>query len=67
MLLVHGRDDTVVPFRQSKIMYKAMKKAGKDVELVDLDGEDHWLSTSETRLHALEEIDKFLMVQNPPN
>ena len=48
-------------------MYKAMKKAGKDVELVDLDGEDHWLSTSETRLHALEEIDKFLMVQNPPN
>ena len=67
LLLVHGRDDTVVPFQQSKIMYRAMKKAGKDVELVDLDGEDHWLSTSEARLHVLEEIDKFLMVQNPPN
>ena len=31
VLLIGGTDDNVVPFRQTKKMYKALKKAGKDV------------------------------------
>ena len=67
LLLIHGRDDTIIPLQQSQIMYRAMKKAGRDVELVVLDGEDHWLSTSETRMRALTEINRFVLKQNPPD
>ena len=30
------------------------------VKLVELDGEDHWLSSSETRLATLKAIEKFI-------
>ena len=65
MLLIHGRDDTVVPIRQSKEMFKALKKADKPVEFVTLKGEDHWLSVSETRLALLQQVDQFLDNHNP--
>ncbi|MFK8014772.1 MAG: alpha/beta hydrolase family protein [Gammaproteobacteria bacterium] len=65
VLLVHGRDDTVVPLAQSKRMERALRKADKSVELVTLNGEDHWLSTSATRLELLKQIDAFLKVNNP--
>lgn len=67
LLLIHGKDDTVVPIVQSRRMYKAMRKADQDVELVVMDGEDHWLSTSKMRLRILEEIDRFVMEENPPD
>jgi len=60
VLLIHGRDDTVVPLRQSKRMRDALRRADKDVELIELRGEDHWLSTSETRLETLEAMEAFL-------
>ncbi|MFZ5617029.1 MAG: alpha/beta hydrolase family protein [Pseudomonadota bacterium] len=60
VLLLHGDDDTVVPFSQSAKMESALKKAGKNVRLVKLKGEDHWLSSSETRLQALRELDAFV-------
>ncbi|MEK7266247.1 MAG: prolyl oligopeptidase family serine peptidase, partial [Pseudomonadota bacterium] len=60
VLLLHGSDDTVVPYSQSSRMEAALKKAGKDVRLVKLKGEDHWLSQSETRLQALKELDAFI-------
>ncbi len=60
VLLLHGDDDTVVPFRQSTIMEGALKKAGKEVTLIKLEGEDHWLSTGETRLQTLQELDRFV-------
>lgn len=65
VLLIHGKDDTVVPIRQSTAMYKALKKADKPVEFVTLKGEDHWLSRTETRLALLKEVDKFLDQHNP--
>lgn len=65
VLLIHGRDDTVVPIRQSEEMYKALKKANKEVDFVTLKGEDHWLSNSETRLALLKEVDQFLGQHNP--
>ncbi|MDE2406182.1 MAG: S9 family peptidase [Sphingomonadales bacterium] len=54
VLLIHGKDDTVVPFRQSQTMADALKDAHKPVEMVVLQKEDHWLSRSETRKQMLE-------------
>jgi dipeptidyl aminopeptidase/acylaminoacyl peptidase len=67
VLLIHGRDDTVVPFEQSEVMMDAMKKAGKQVEFVTLKHEDHWLSTGATRLQMLDATVAFLKANNPPN
>lgn len=66
VLLVHGKDDVVVPIKQSRKMRSALRKADKSVELVTMKGEDHWLSRSETRLQTLREIDAFLQQHNPP-
>ncbi len=60
VLLIHGNDDTVVPFRQSLLMERALKNAGKDVTLLKLEGGDHWLSTSDTRLETLRALDRFV-------
>jgi dienelactone hydrolase len=67
VLLIHGRDDTVVPFEQSDVMLSALKRAGKSVEMVTMKHEDHWLSRSETRLQMLQATVDFLKVNNPPN
>jgi dipeptidyl aminopeptidase/acylaminoacyl peptidase len=67
VLLIHGRDDTVVPFEQSDVMLSALKRAGKSVELVTMKHEDHWLSRSETRLQMLQATVDFLKANNPPN
>ncbi len=67
VLLIHGKDDTVVPYVQSTIMADAMKKAGKPVQLVTLTGEDHWLSRGATRLQMLNAVVAFLEKNNPPN
>jgi dipeptidyl aminopeptidase/acylaminoacyl peptidase len=60
VLLLHGTNDSVVPFDQSQMMANALKAAGKPYELIPLEGEDHWLSTSATRIRMLSEIEKFL-------
>lgn len=60
VLLIHGRDDTVVHIDQSRAMEVALKRAGNPVILVELDGEDHWLSTSSTRTQYLTETSRFL-------
>jgi dipeptidyl aminopeptidase/acylaminoacyl peptidase len=67
VLLIHGRDDTVVPYDQSEVMLKALTKANKKVELVTLKKEDHWLSRSETRLLMLQSSMAFLKANNPPD
>ena len=65
VLLVHGKDDTVVSIKQSYVMEKSLQKANKSVKLVALEGEDHWLSTSASRLAMLKEVDRFLDLHNP--
>lgn len=60
VLLIHGRDDLVVPMRQSVRMERELVKAGKPVTLEKLKGEDHWLSTSETRLATLKSLATFV-------
>jgi dipeptidyl aminopeptidase/acylaminoacyl peptidase len=66
VLLIHGRDDTIVKYKQSQVMADAMKRAGKTVTMVDLKQEDHWLSRSATRLQTLEAVVAFLQANNPP-
>ena len=66
LLLIHGRDDTVVPIEQSRVMAEAMRRAGKPVELIELAGEDHWLSRADTRQQMLRETVRFLEANNPP-
>lgn len=67
VLLIHGRADTVVPFDQSKEMEASLKAAGKTVELLALDGEDHWLSRGETRAAMLKAAVAFVNRYNPPD
>jgi dipeptidyl aminopeptidase/acylaminoacyl peptidase len=67
VLLIHGRDDTVVPYEQSDVMLSALKRAGKSVALVTMKHEDHWLSRGETRLQMLQATVDFLVTNNPPN
>jgi dipeptidyl aminopeptidase/acylaminoacyl peptidase len=67
VLLIHGRDDTVVPLEQSQLMADALQKAGKPVELVIQAGTDHWLSRGDTRLGMLQAVTTFLEKNNPPN
>jgi len=66
ILLLHGKDDTVVPYEQSVVMHDALKKAGKPVELITFQGQDHDLTRTATRLQMLESAMAFLLKHNPP-
>lgn len=60
IMLLHGKDDTVVPYGQSKIMNEALQDAGKNVTFITLAGEDHWLSKTATRTNMLEASIQFI-------
>ncbi len=66
VLLIHGRDDTRVKYEQSRLMADALQRAHKQVTLVDLPHEDHFLSRSSTRLRMLQALVDFLKANNPP-
>jgi dipeptidyl aminopeptidase/acylaminoacyl peptidase len=65
ILIIHGKDDTVVPFEQSQMMADALTKAGHPPQLVILKHEDHWLSHGDTRLQMLQAVMDFLKRNNP--
>jgi cephalosporin-C deacetylase-like acetyl esterase len=67
VLLIHGLDDSVVPYEQSQIMADALKRAGKSVDFVTLEHEDHWLSRNATRFQMLQTTVRFLKANNPPD
>jgi dipeptidyl aminopeptidase/acylaminoacyl peptidase len=60
VLLVHGRVDTRVSYRQSTGMYDALKQAGKQVEYHELDFGTHFLNDASNRKHAMEQLSLFL-------
>ena len=60
LLLIHGKDDSVVSADQSRLMVRALKAAGKPHSYIELEGEDHWLSSAETRIRMLKETEAFL-------
>ena len=65
ILLIHGKDDTVVPIEQSEKMASALKSAGKPVEFMKMAGEDHWLSRGATRTAMLKAAVEFVKLHNP--
>jgi dipeptidyl aminopeptidase/acylaminoacyl peptidase len=65
LLLIHGTIDTVVEPAQSRVMLEAGQKAGKNVQLVTLKGEDHNMARSETRLQMLQAMTTFLRANLP--
>lgn len=67
IMLIHGVDDIVVPFGQSRQMAAALSRAGKPHEFIRLEGEDHWLSKGETRLAMLKASIAFVEKHNPPD
>jgi dipeptidyl aminopeptidase/acylaminoacyl peptidase len=60
ILLLHGVEDTVVPVEQSRSMNAKLVRAKKNVRYVELNGDDHWLSSASTRTQVLQEIETFL-------
>jgi dipeptidyl aminopeptidase/acylaminoacyl peptidase len=67
ILLIHGKDDTVVTIDQSQSMEQALRKAGKPVELITYPGTDHWLLEENSRVEMLKASVAFVMKNNPPD
>jgi pimeloyl-ACP methyl ester carboxylesterase len=65
LLLIHGDQDTVVPLEQSMAMQRAMAAAKKPVELVVLQGENHYLTRAQTRTQTLSALEAFLAKNLP--
>ena len=60
VLLIHGEYDSVVNRTQSEDMAKALKRAGKQVEYIELKDEGHSNWEVETHILYLESIEAFL-------
>lgn len=60
VLLLHGTLDTTVLVGHSRELKRRMTEAGRDVRLVELAGDDHYLATTSVRATLLTEIDSFL-------
>ena len=43
LLLLHGSADTNVPVGESRQMYAALKLLGRETELIEMEGQDHWI------------------------
>lgn len=60
VLLIHGENDEIVRPRQTEEMYKSLKRAKKDVTLVELDNENHNLMSEAGRQKALQQTIEFI-------
>ena len=60
ILLIHAANDTIVPPSQSRNFAQQLARQGKRHTLVELPGEDHWLSSSQSRLTVLKSLEAFL-------
>ena len=60
LLLVHPKFDQTVPIEQSEIMSKALNEASKPHEFVVIEGDDHHLVKSSSRVEFLKHLDRFL-------
>lgn len=65
VLLLQSTEDTVVPPEQADAMAAALGVTGKQVKLVKMPGDDHWLSNTATRVQLLQEMDAFLQANLP--
>lgn len=66
VLLMHGQDDDIVTPDQSKLMEKALRKAGRDVRLILVKGEEHPDWSDEHMKTALTQIADFVAAHAAP-
>ena len=50
LLLLHGDSDTNVPVGESDQMFTALKMLGREVEYVQIQGQDHWVLDHDQRI-----------------
>lgn len=67
VLLMHGQEDTRVPYAQGKKMLKALKDNGKEVEWLDFEDEGHGLYRLDNRRAYFNKLLKFLDTHIGPN
>jgi dipeptidyl aminopeptidase/acylaminoacyl peptidase len=67
MLLIHGKRDDSVDYKQSTRMEKKMRDAGKDVEMLILPEADHYFLRQDDRIALLTAMEGFLKKHNPPD
>jgi len=67
ILLIHGKDDTVIPMDQSDNMEHALKASGKPVERLTLPGLDHWMLKEDARIAMIKASVAFVEKYNPPD
>lgn len=67
VLLIHGKNDNIVPYEESKRMNKALKKAGKDVTYIELKDSGHSWRPPEDAVLEINETLKFLAKHLPVN
>ena len=60
VLLMHGKKDYTVPVEQSEAMERALRRAGKPVEAIYLEGADHFFSQRSDRAAWLTALEKLL-------
>jgi dipeptidyl aminopeptidase/acylaminoacyl peptidase len=65
VLIVHGKKDRRVPFKQSKLMADRLQAAGKPFEFIEQPEGDHHFTRGEDRLSFLKALEAFLAKYNP--
>ena len=65
LLLIHGEEDEVVPVAQSRTLERALRRAGKPVRFVELEGAEHngWSRAQE--ITVMTEMEAFLREHLP--
>jgi len=60
VLLLHGDKDRVVKVQHSREMFDELKSRKKNVEYIELENGDHYLSNNDHRVTTFKALDKFL-------
>jgi acetyl esterase/lipase len=64
ILLIHGKDDVVLPVVNTYGMQSVLEKAGKPVEVKILESTDHWLTLEKTRIETIKASVAFVEAHN---
>lgn len=64
LLVIHGKQDTTVPFEQARMIANAFS-GHSDFRFVEMEGEDHYLQSTQARQTVLKESLDFLAVHFP--
>jgi dipeptidyl aminopeptidase/acylaminoacyl peptidase len=60
LLLIAGEKDAVVPVKNSRNMYKKLKRLKKDVEYIELENGEHWRTYEPHEITTFKAIETFL-------